>query len=130
MPRLGTIQCSRCQVADMQKEADRRGMTITIRKSIHSFAGKPGLDIYIHPKTFQIPNNFQFWHNGDPGAEEFMGKILPESDPQKYWHGWVAEIPLTCQCREASEMRGVGKQDAGWKKIAKSMDEYSGGKGK
>lgn len=127
MPRLGIMQCTRCQLRDMQKEADFRNMTISIRKSIHSFAGKPGLDIYIHPKNFKIPGNFQFWHNGEPGSEEFLGKVLLDNDPQKWWHGWIPEICDTCMCREASEMRGAGINSQGHKKLNQAFDNYRGG---
>lgn len=124
MPQLGKMKCNRCRMHDFQKEADAKGMTVTIRKSYYGILpGKPGVDIYIHPKTMEIPSHYKFLHKGNVGTQEMMSRILPDDDPEKWWNGWLAEIPQECKCREASEMIGSGKNHPDWIKFKRSLEQ-------
>lgn len=115
MPNIGTYECSRCQLAAMQKEADFRNMVITMRKSLYGpkiengrmvdvvpFAPTRGIDIYIHPRSTEIPRHHLYMHELNPASAETFAAMLPDDDPDKWWHGWLQEIPKKCECKPAT----------------------------
>ena len=92
------IECNRCRLLKLQDQAAEEGKVITKRKSLYSFRGKKGVDIYIHPKSVEIPSNHTFAHNGELGGLSFMQAVLPESDPDKGFEAWLSDIPDKCKC--------------------------------
>jgi hypothetical protein len=100
MPRLGILECNRCKVKKLQDEAAKRNMVITMRKSLYGLKpNKKGVDIYIHPKSLEIPSHHIYEHNLDIGRIEAMTQLLDDSDPDKWFEAWLPDIPQGCECR-------------------------------
>ena len=102
MPSIGILECNRCRVQKLTDEAGKKGMTITMRKSLYGLnPKKKGVDIYIHPKSMEIPSHFAFEHDGDPAKATMMAEFLDEKDPEKWWEAWFPDIPSKCMCKAA-----------------------------
>lgn len=103
MPRLGILECNRCRLLKLQDEATKRGMVITKRRSMYGplegGRGKRGIDIYVHPKTLEIPSNYLCEHKLDMAGMAVLAAMLPESDPDKWFEVWFTDIPSECQCK-------------------------------
>ena len=115
MARLGVMVCNRCRLGDLQKEAEARGMSITMRKSMYGTKpGLPGVDIYIHPKSLEIPSHYKCKHDGEPGNMAALAEFLPEDDPDKWWEAWFTGIPEKCVCKEATQLDLRHKHKLNW----------------
>jgi hypothetical protein len=96
MPRLGTLKCNRCRLMELQDQAAKEKLTLTKRKSFYGMKlGKPGVDIYMHPSSVEIPSHFMPKHNMDIE----IAKAFDPKDPEGYLVAWLQEIPPSCECR-------------------------------
>lgn len=106
MPRLGLMECNRCKMLKLQDEASKKGMVLTKRKSVYGAMKKhdlkpreAGVDIYMHPKSIDIPSSYKYYHDGNIATIEVMAELLPDSDPEKWWVAWFPGIPDRCVCK-------------------------------
>lgn len=106
MPRLGVAECNRCRLLQIQDEAQEKGMVLTKRRSAYGGMRKhelkpkvAGIDIYMHPKSVDIPSNFVLYHDGNLATMEAMAELLPDDDPEKWFVAWFPAIPDRCVCK-------------------------------
>lgn len=74
-------QCNYCHLQKIKFRAKKQGMGVSVRQS--DFRG--GKDVYVHPKTIQIPRNHKYVHDMEEGID-------------KYWVCWFAKIGKSCEC--------------------------------
>lgn len=100
MANLGIRVCNRCRLLKLQDEARQRNMAITLRKSVYGLKPKvPGVDIYIHPKSLEIPSHFKSYHNLNIESTVMAAEFMGPNDPERYLEAWFPAIPSSCECK-------------------------------
>lgn len=106
MPVTGKLECNRCRLQQIQDEAARNKMSVTMRKSVYGLKrdgelkpAKAGVDIFMHPQSLEIPSNHKCFHNMDMSQMETSRMFLDDQDPDKWIFAWLPEIPKKCRCK-------------------------------
>lgn len=83
-------KCNHCKVKDIREQA------MSDENKFYKRLGKDGFNIYVMPPGVKMPNQIK-----TPTTEmvEGMAQILNGDEfHTKYWKGWFADIPSTCDC--------------------------------
>jgi hypothetical protein len=103
MSSLGVMECNRCRLIKLQDEARKEKMVLSKRKSFYGMKpGVPGIDIYMHPRSVEIPSDYLCKHNMDMGSMAGCALFLDDTDADKWIVAWFQEIPPSCECRVAA----------------------------